>query len=206
MNSALLLVDVQNDFMPGGALAVSDGDKIVPVLNRLLPKFERVLATQDWHPANHGSFAANHPGHKPGEVIGLNGLQQILWPVHCVQNSRGARLHQDLNRAAIKRVFQKGMDPQTDSYSGFYDNGHKNPSGLADYLKEMSVSKIYIGGLATDYCVMFTALDARAEGFDVFLIKDACRAVNLKPTDEQAALVKMEQAGCQLIDSSLLRS
>ena len=206
MNSALLLVDVQNDFMPGGALAVSDGDKIVPVLNRLLPKFETVLATQDWHPANHGSFAANHPGHKPGEIIDLNGLQQILWPVHCVQNSRGARLHQDLNSVAIKRVFQKGMDPQTDSYSGFYDNGHKNPSGLADYLKEMSVSKIYIGGLATDYCVMFTALDARAEGFDVFLIKDACRAVNLKPTDEQAALVKMEQAGCQLIDSSLLRS
>ncbi len=202
MNSALLLVDVQNDFMPGGALAVSGGDKIVPVLNRLLPKFEHVLATQDWHPANHGSFAANHPGHKPGEVIELNGLQQILWPVHCVQNSRGARFQRDLNSAAIKRVFQKGMDPQTDSYSGFFDNGHKNPSGLADYLKEMSVSKVYIGGLATDYCVMFTALDARAEGFDVFLIQDACRAVNLQPTDEQAALVKMEQAGCHLIDSA----
>lgn len=202
MTAALLMVDVQNDFMPGGALAVKQGDQIVPVLNGLIPKFKQVIATQDWHPADHGSFAVNHPGKNPGDVIDLFGLQQILWPVHCVQNSPGAAFHKDLNSTAIDRVVQKGMDPKTDSYSGFYDNGHQNPSGLSAYLKQEGISTLYIGGLATDYCVLFTALDARAEGFDVFLITDACRAVNLKPKDGDAAISKMRAAGCKIITSA----
>jgi len=201
MKTALLMVDVQNDFMPGGALAVKDGDQIIDVLNRLAPKFEQVIATQDWHPLNHGSFAANHPGHEPGQVIDLFGLKQMLWPVHCLQNGSGAQLHTDLDRRALSKVFQKGMDPQTDSYSGFFDNGHKNPSGLADYLRQQAISGLYIGGLATDYCVLFTALDARNEGFEVYLIQDACRAVNVNPHDGDAALAQMRAAGCHIVHS-----
>src|SRR3954464_12124852 len=160
--NALIIVDLQIDFCPGGALPVPQGDLVIPIINRLQEKFELIIATQDWHPANHGSFAANHPGCRIGEMIDLNGLPQILWPMHCVQNTAGAEFAPTLETDRIERIFQKGTDPAIDSYSGFFDNGHRKATGLGDYLKQRGVKSIYIAGLATDYCVKFTALDARA--------------------------------------------
>src|SRR5690348_16174351 len=163
--NALVLVDIQNDFVPGGTLAVPEGDRIVPICDRLQDCFDLVVATQDWHPRDHGSFAANHPGRKVGDVIDLNGLRQILWPVHCVQNTPGAAFVPGLDTQRVQRIFQKGTDPAIDSYSGFFDNGHRKATGLGEYLKERAVSDVYVAGLATDYCVKFTALDATQLGF-----------------------------------------
>jgi nicotinamidase/pyrazinamidase len=202
---ALILVDVQNDFVPGGALAVPEGDRVVPVCSAIQSGFELIVATQDWHPANHCSFAANHPGTKVGQVIDLNGLPQVLWPVHCVQNTAGAEFVPGLDTRRIDRVFQKGTDPQIDSYSGFFDNGHLKSTGLGDYLKSKGVSDVYVAGLATDYCVKFTALDARQLGFGVHLVEDACRGVNLKQGDVQAAIEEMRRAGVLIEDSGSLR-
>src|SRR5512147_565922 len=171
----LILVDLQNDFLPGGALAVPEGDKVIPVVNKLQPMFPLVVATQDWHPANHGSFATNHPGRKVFEQIVLNGLPQTLWPVHCVQGTRGAELAAALNRERIAKVFPKGTDPGIDSYSGLFDNGHRKSTGLGEWLKEQGVTHVYVCGLATDYCVKFTALDAAQMGFKTWLVEDACR-------------------------------
>ena len=162
---ALIVVDLQYDFMPGGALAVNQGNAVVSVANRVMPKFDLVVATQDWHPANHGSFASQHPGKQAGEFIDLNGLQQILWPDHCVQGTHGGEFHKDLDMLLIDKIFPKGTDPGIDSYSGFYDNAHRQATGLGDYLREKGVTEIYIMGLATDYCVKFTALDAIQLGF-----------------------------------------
>jgi nicotinamidase/pyrazinamidase len=198
---ALILVDIQNDFLPGGALAVPDGDAVIPVANRLQPLFPLVVATQDWHPANHGSFAANHPGKKPFEQIDLNGLPQTLWPVHCVQNTAGAELAPGLNRERISKVFQKGTDAGVDSYSGFFDNGHRRATGMAEWLKSHGVTDVHICGLATDYCVKFTALDAVKSGFKTYLIEDACRGVNLQTNDVNNAIAEMKRAGV-LIESS----
>jgi nicotinamidase/pyrazinamidase len=192
---ALILVDLQNDFLPGGALAVPDGDKVIPVANRVMEKFDLVVATQDWHPSNHGSFAANHAGKKLFEMIDLNGLPQVLWPNHCVQNQNGAAFAKELNTARIKKVFQKGTDAGIDSYSGFFDNGHRKATGLGDYLKAQGVDEVYVLGLATDYCVRFTAIDARQLGFKTFLVEDASRGVNLKPDDVANAVAEMKQAG-----------
>ena len=192
---ALILVDLQNDFCPGGALAVPDGDKVISVANRLLDKFDLVVATQDWHPANHGSFAANHPGKKMFEMIDLNGLPQVLWPNHCVQNQPGAAFVKKLNAAKIKKVFQKGTDAAIDSYSGFFDNGHRKATGLGDYLKAQGADEVYVLGLATDYCVKFTALDARQLGFKTYFVEDASRGVNLKPGDVANAIAEMKKAG-----------
>src|SRR4051812_1540671 len=164
--NALILVDLQNDFVPGGALAVPEGDSIIPLINQLQPRFDIVIATQDWHPADHGSFAANHPGRRVHEVIDLAGLPQVLWPVHCVQNTPGAALVSSLDTSRIARVFQKGTDPAIDSYSGFFDNGHRKSTGLGDFLRDQGVKRVYVCGLATDYCVEFTALDAKQLGFD----------------------------------------
>lgn len=200
--NALLVVDLQNDFCPGGALAVSEGDLVVPIANRLAEAFHLVVATQDWHPADHGSFAANHPGKKPGDTIDLDGLDQILWPVHCVQQSPGAQFHPDLNLNRINRVFQKGTDRNLDSYSGFFDNGHRAATGLGNYLKERGVRRIYLCGLTTDYCVTFTALDAVDLGFETFVIEDACRGVNLHPGDVDRALQNMRSHGIQITTSS----
>ena len=200
--NALILVDIQNDFVPGGALAVGEGDRIVPICNALQSHFDLVVATQDWHPRDHGSFAANHPGRKVGEMIDLRGLPQILWPVHCVQNSAGAAFVPGLKTDRIDRVFQKGTDAAIDSYSGFFDNGHRKATGLGDYLKQRGVSDVYIVGLATDYCVKFTALDARELGFTTHLIADACRGVNLKPGDVDAAIEQMRQAGVKIENSA----
>ena len=204
--NALILVDIQNDFVPGGALAVPEGDRVVPLANALARsgRFNLVVTTQDWHPADHGSFAANHPGRKVGELIDLNGLPQILWPVHCVQNTRGAELHPGLDRSRIERTFTKGTDPAIDSYSGFFDNGHRKSTGMGEYLKDRGVRDVYVCGLATDYCVNFTALDACKLGFNVHLIEDASRGVNLKPDDSANAVEGIRRAGGQIIRSESL--
>ncbi len=177
---ALIIVDVQNDFLPGGSLAVSDGDKIVPVINALQEKFELVVATQDWHPEDHGSFASNHEGKEPFDKTMLEGLEQILWPDHCVQSSKGADFSGKLNNKRIEAIFRKGMEKQIDSYSGFFDNGKKKATGLADYLRGRGVERVFIAGLAADVCVGFTTLDALELGFETFVIEDAT-----KPIDEQ---------------------
>lgn len=204
--NALILVDIQNDFVPGGTLAVPQGDQIVPIINRLQPCFDLVTATQDWHPANHGSFAANHPGRKPGEVIELDGLPQILWPVHCVQRTGGAEFVPGLDRKSWDRVFVKGTDAKIDSYSGFFDNGHRQATGLSDYLREKGVTDVYVAGLATDYCVKFTALDALKIGFKTHLIEDACRGVNLQAGDVQRAIDEMHAAGAAIISATKISS
>jgi nicotinamidase/pyrazinamidase len=201
----LVLVDIQNDFCPGGALPVPDGDAVVPVANRLIPQFELVVATQDWHPENHGSFAVNHLGLKVGDFIELNGQRQILWPVHCVQNTHGAAFALGLDVAKIEKIFPKGTDAGVDSYSGFFDNGHLKSTGLGDYLKEQHVQDVYIMGLATDYCVKFTALDARQLGFNTFLIEDGCRGINLNPGDVDEAINEMGRAGVAVIKGESIR-
>lgn len=199
---ALILVDIQNDFCPGGALAVKDGDAVVPVANAVQPRFDIVVATQDWHPRDHGSFAANHEGKSPGEVIDLHGLPQVLWPVHCVQGTGGAELVSALDTSRITKIFQKGTDPTVDSYSGFYDNDRRNSTGLTEYLLENGVTEVYLLGLATDYCVKFTALDAIDDGFDTYLIEDGCRGVELAPGDVDKALAEMRREGVHIIQSA----
>lgn len=198
---ALILVDLQNDFLPGGALAVPDGDKIIPIVNALQEMFPLVVATQDWHPANHGSFAANHPGKNPFEEIELNGLPQTLWPVHCVQGSQGAELAATLNRKRIAKIFPKGTDPGIDSYSGFFDNGHRKSTGMGEWLKSQGVTEVFVCGLATDYCVKFTALDAMQMGFKTHLIEDASRGVNLHPDDVKNSIQEVKRAGVVVMQS-----
>jgi nicotinamidase/pyrazinamidase len=200
--NALLLVDIQNDFLPGGALAVAEGDQVIPIANRLQAQFALVLVTQDWHPLDHGSFASSHPGKRPGDVIELHGLRQILWPVHCVHSTPGAAFGPGLNTTRFSRVFRKGTDPGIDSYSGFFDNGHLKATGLAHYLTVRKVPDIFIAGLTTDYCVKYTALDGVTLGFRVHVILDGCRGVNLNPGDVDAAIAEMRKAGVQITDSS----
>ncbi len=197
---ALIIVDMQNDFCPGGALAVKEGDRIVPVINKLQAKFDLVVATQDWHPAEHKSFAGNN-GKKIGEMIKLGGLDQIMWPDHCVQHSHGAALVAGLDQSRINKIFQKGTDPDIDSYSGFFDNGHLKATGLGSFLKHKEVNEVYVVGLATDYCVKFTALDAVGLGFKTFLIQDACRGVNLKPEDTAVAVEQMRSKGVKVLNA-----
>ncbi len=199
---ALLLVDIQNDFMPTGALPVADGDAVVPVANALIPKYSLVVATQDWHPADHGSFAVNHSGMKPGDVIELAGVPQVLWPAHCVQGTPGAEFHPDLCVVDIDHVVRKGTDPEVDSYSGFFDNARRNATGLDALLKARTVDEIAIAGLATDYCVQFTALDAVSLGYAVTVVADGCRAVDLAPGDGEKAFGFMRAAGVAVADSA----
>ncbi len=202
---ALILVDIQNDFLPGGALAVPDGDKVVPVANKLQRLFPLVVATQDWHSANHGSFAANHPGKKMFEQIDLNGLPQTLWPVHCVQNTAGAELAAALNRERITKIFPKGTEAGIDSYSGLFDNGRRKSTGLGEWLKARGVTEVFVCGLATDYCVKFTALDAAQMGFKTHVIEDASRGVNLQPDDVRDAIAEMKRVGVTVVQSSDIR-
>lgn len=202
--TALILVDIQNDFMPGGALPVADGDAVVPVANRLQPHFDLVVATQDWHPRNHGSFASMHPGRKPGELAELGGLPQVLWPDHCVQGTRGAEFHRDLDMSRVTRIFRKGTDPEIDSYSGFHDNDHRKSTGLGEWLKAEGVTDVYIAGLATDYCVRWSALDALRFGFRTHVIEDATRGVELHAGDVQKALGEMRDAGAEIVTSDAL--
>jgi len=202
--SALIIVDMQYDFMPGGALATRGGDELPDLINRLQDGFDLIVATQDWHPPGHGSFASSHPGHEPGEVIELNGLEQILWPDHAVQGTHGAELVADLDQDRIAHIVQKGTDPGVDSYSGFYDNGHRVDTGLDAYLKSQGITQVYVVGLALDYCVKYTALDAERAGYDTTLIADASRAVNLQPGDGDAAIGQMKSAGIHVVESGSL--
>lgn len=202
--NVLLLIDLQIDFCSGGALEVKEGNQVVPIANKLMEKFDLVVATQDWHPANHGSFAANHPWRRPYQVIDLHGLQQVLWPIHCVQNSFGAEFVPQLNTDGIHHIFQKGTDPTIDSYSGFFDNGHRKATGLGDFLKEKEVEAVYIMGLATDFCVKFTALDAIDLGFKTYLILDGCRGVNLNEGDVEKAVEEMKSKGVNIVQSDII--
>jgi nicotinamidase/pyrazinamidase len=197
----LIIVDLQNDFLPGGALAVPHGDEVVPLANKLQGRFELVLATQDWHPADHGSFAANHPGKKPGDRIILDGIEQILWPVHCVQNTHGADFAPSFDTSLIAHVFHKGIDPCIDSYSTFFDNAHRRRTGLGEYLKERSINDVYLLGLALDYCVKYSAFDARHLGFNTHIILDGCRGIGLAPGDIDRAIDEMTEAGAILLQS-----
>jgi nicotinamidase/pyrazinamidase len=178
---ALVVVDVQNDFLPGGALAVPDGGAVVPVANRVMRHFDLLLATQDWHPADHRSFASQHPGRVPGDRVELAGIDQVLWPDHCVAGSHGAEFAPGLDASRFARVFRKGTDRELDSYSGFFDGGQRKATGLGDYLKERSVDELWLLGLATDYCVLATALDARRLGHATHVVLDGCRGVDVAP-------------------------
>jgi nicotinamidase/pyrazinamidase len=199
---ALILVDIQNDFLPGGALAVPDGDRVIAVANALMPAFSLVVATQDWHPPEHGSFAVNHPGRRPGEVIELGGTSQVLWPAHCVQGTPGAEFAAALAKEHITRAFVKGTDPEIDSYSGFYDNGRRRSTGLGEFLRESGVTTVTVLGLATDYCVKFTALDALSLGLRTTVIEDGCRGVELAPGDVARALAEIRAAGGEVRPSA----
>lgn len=183
--TALLVIDVQNDFLPGGSLAVADGDQVIPVINKLIPQYDLVVATQDWHPANHKSFASQHEGKKMFEEIELNGMTQRLWPDHCVQGTFGGEFHKDLELNTAEAVFRKGMDPEIDSYSGFYDNGHLKSTGLAGYLKEKGVEEIHFCGIAADYCVYFSIKDALLEGFKTVLIEEATKPIDAESFEKQ---------------------
>ncbi|WP_345369557.1 bifunctional nicotinamidase/pyrazinamidase [Algivirga pacifica] len=198
---ALILVDIQNDFVKDGALAVPEGESIIPTVNALQEDFDLIVATQDWHPADHGSFAANHTEKQVGEVIDLHGLPQILWPVHCVQGSTGAEFVKELNMDKVEKVFVKGTDKTIDSYSGFFDNGRKKATGLGDYLKEKGVNEVYVVGLAADYCVKFTAMDAHSLGFTTYLVADATKGVNLQKGDVEAAIEEMRATGIHIVYS-----
>ena len=197
----LLLVDIQNDFCTGGKLSVERGEMVVPIANQLMNQFELVVASQDWHPHNHLSFASQHPGKKVGDTIELEGIQQVLWPDHCVQGSFGAELRVDLNQSRIVKIFQKGYYRTVDSYSSFYDMNRKFSTGLTAWLQERSVRSLFVLGLATDYCVKFSVLDALQDGFQVFVIKDGCRAVNLNERDEAKALAEIRQKKAKIIFS-----
>ncbi len=200
MTRALLLIDLQYDFMPGGALPTVDGHETVPVANRLLDSCPCVMASQDWHPPDHRSFASQHPDREPGEVIDLDGVEQILWPDHCVQDSRGAELHDDLRTDAIERVIRKGTDRRVDSYSAFYDNQHRHDTGLADALRARGITALDILGLATDVCVKFSVFDAIAEGFAVRVVAPGCRPVEQQEGDGERALAAMAERGAEVLD------
>ncbi|QEC69196.1 bifunctional nicotinamidase/pyrazinamidase [Panacibacter ginsenosidivorans] len=199
---ALLLVDIQNDFLPGGALEVPAGDKIIPVINELQNYFELVVITQDWHPPDHKSFASSHVGKKPFDVIELNGLQQTLWPDHCVQGTSGASFPVAFNTNKAEAIFRKGTDPEIDSYSGFYDNGHRKSTCLADYLRGKKVKEVYITGLCGDICVFYTAMDSLKEGFETYIIEDG--TCPLKKEDFITTMQVFKDKGGMIIQSGSL--
>lgn len=200
--NALIIVDVQNDFMPAGSLAVPHGDAVVGVINRIAGKFDLVAATQDWHPPQHKSFASNHKGGKPFEAIDLNGIPQTLWPDHCVQGTSGAKFHPQLDMRPVEAIFRKGVDPKTDSYSAFYDNQRRRSTGLAGYLREKGVTEIYCCGVAGDICVYYTLNDALRLGFSAVLIEDASRPLDQK--NYEAAKNDIRQHGGRIILSTEL--
>jgi len=199
----LLVVDVQNDFCPGGALAVARGDEIVPLVNRLGERFQHVVLTQDWHPPGHSSFASSHPGNKPFQTIEVAYGLQTLWPDHCVQETTGAAFHPDLRLPHAEVVIRKGFRRAVDSYSAFYENDRRTPTGLAGYLRERGLARIFLVGLATDFCVHYSALDARRLGFAAVLIEDACRAIDLEGS-LAAAMRSMAEAGVERIACAAL--
>lgn len=206
-HTALILVDLQNDFLPAktdvrdaGTLVVPDGDAVLPVALEWGARFELVIATQDWHPQNHESFASQHKDRSPGQLIDLHGLSQVLWPDHCVENTFGAEFAAEVRELTSRaHVFQKGKQRSVDSYSGFFDNGRRSSTGLSEFLKTRDVNRVFILGLATDYCVKFTALDAVAEGFETHLIESGCRGVNLEANDSERAIEAMREAGVTVV-------
>jgi nicotinamidase/pyrazinamidase len=195
----LLIIDVQNDFCPGGALAVADGDAVVPVINRLAERFDHVVLTQDWHPPGHSSFATSHPGSAPFETIAMPYGQQTLWPEHCVQGTPGAAFHPQLATKRSALVIRKGFRTEIDSYSAFYENDRRTPTGLAGYLRERGLRRLFLAGLATDFCVYHSAVDARRFGFDTVVVETACRAIDLAGSLD-AAWAAMAAAGVQRIN------
>lgn len=200
MSSALILVDLQHDFLPGGALAVPDGDAVLKPAVELIESnhYSVIVATQDWHPAGHQSFASAHPGSHVGQLTTLHGLPQVMWPDHCVQGTHGAAFSQAVPLDKVHQVFQKGTDPTVDSYSGFYDNGRRHDTGLAEYLRQHGITHVTVVGLATDYCVKWTALDAATEGFTVDVPTAACRGVELQDGDVEKALDELRAAGVRV--------
>jgi nicotinamidase/pyrazinamidase len=199
---ALVIVDMQNDFMPGGALGVPSADEIVPIINGLIAKFSLVIATKDWHAPDHVSFASSHLGKKVGDVVRVSDIDQILWPVHCVRNTHGAELISSLDDRNFASIFYKGTDKNIDSYSIFFDNARRKSTGLGDYLRSRSINEIYLAGLTTEYCVLYSTIDAIDLGFTVYVIVDACRPINLDPRDEQRALEAMAAKGAKIVKSS----
>ena len=201
--TALLVIDVQNDFIPGGQLAVPEGDLIVPLINRLAEQFKQVVIAQDWHPAGHASFASSHPGRQPYDVIQLPYGEQTLWPDHCIQGQSGAEFHPELHLPHAQLIIRKGCNPDIDSYSAFLEADRVTTTGLAGYLKERGIDTVYMVGLALDFCVMFSALDARAAGFNTFVVLDGCRAIDLNGS-LASAIERMQEAGVGLIQSTEL--
>ena len=197
---ALIIIDMQNDFLSGGSLAVPDGEEIVAIVNSMQQYFDLVVATQDWHPSTHKSFASNNPGKKTYDEIELNGLPQILWPDHCVQGTNGAMFTPLVNMNRVEAIFRKGTDMEIDSYSGFYDNGHRKSTGLSDYLRGKLITRVYFAGLAGDFCVYFSALDALAEGFDTYLMEDAVRSID--PEKFKQAKAEIASRGGRIINSN----
>ena len=202
-NSALLMIDIQNDFCPGGALAVADGDAVVAISNNLQSKFGVRVLTQDWHPADHSSFADNHEGAEPFSMTEMPYGPQVLWPRHCVIGSDGAEFHKQLEVDTADMIIRKGFRSGIDSYSAFFENDHETQTGLAGYLRERGVDHVYLTGLATDFCVCYSALDAVKQGFQATVIEDACRAIDLDGS-LAAARTNMEEAGVKFVQSSAL--
>lgn len=200
---ALVIIDVQNDFIPGGSLAVPEGDEVVEVINSIQDKFDLVVATQDWHPENHISFAANHKAKDVFDIIDVEGVAQTLWPVHCVQNTKGAAFHSDLETSKIEAIFRKGTNPNIDSYSGFYDNAHLKSTGLNGYLKAKGVDEVYFVGLAAEFCVFFSAKDAVDEGFTCYYIEDATKALSEEGFTQAKA--QLRAMGVQIITSEMIK-
>ena len=196
-DTALIVIDVQTDFCPGGALAVAEGDAIIPILNAMMPDFAAVILTQDWHPANHSSFAANHPGAEPFSLTDMPYGPQVLWPTHCVQGTPGAEFHPALNTGRADMILRKGFRPEIDSYSAFFENDRTTPTGLEGYLRSRGAKSLVLTGLATDFCVAYSALDAARLGFDVTVKLQACRAIDLNGSLD-AALTQMRAAGVML--------
>lgn len=203
--SALLVIDVQNDFCPGGQLAVEEGHKVVPVINRIMGFFGLVAATQDWHSADHLSFAANHSGKNVFDTVEVCGIDQVLWPEHCIAGTRGAQFHPDLNSAAFDLILRKGRQKELDSYSAFLENDHRTATGLEFYLKGLEVGRLFLCGIATDVCVYYSALDGVALGFEVFLIEDGCRGIDTPPGTLKERIDKMITEGVKMIDSKELK-
>jgi len=199
----LVVIDVQNDFCSGGALAVADGDAVIEVIHRIAPKFEHMILTQDWHPAGHSSFASAHPGKKPFEQIELSYGAQTLWPDHCIQGSKGAEFHPALRLPQAELILRKGFRPRIDSYSAFFENDRVTPTGLAGYLEERNLTRVFLVGLAYDYCVGYSALDARRLGLQAVVIRDACRAIDLEGSVARIE-AEFDQAGVMLIESAEL--
>lgn len=199
MSRVLIIIDLQNDFCPGGALPVPDGDKIIPIVNKIMAKFDKVVATQDWHPENHISFASTHKKNV-GDVIEVDGIKQILWPKHCVQGSYGAQLHKDLDLKKVDLILRKGTNPNVDSYSAFFENDKKTETGLRYWIKGLNLDEVYICGLALDYCVYYSAYDAAKSGFKTFVIKDATKGVNVPEGSIDKAINHMLSLGIKIIN------